>query len=222
MKPTLFLLLLALILSSLTVTSTAETSADGGARAFVSRECAACHRVARPEAALTRSAFLAQKGPDLWYAGSKFKEGFLASWLAEPAPIRPLEYNSLTEKNRAEHPRLKAAEARAVASYLMGLKATDLVAPVGIRPGANVRGRVVFSKKFSCYGCHLVGVRDGSVGGLSGPSLEHTRDRLNPDWIYALLTNQRAFLPVSRMPLYDGLASDSDMKAMASYVAAFE
>ncbi|MFQ5353790.1 MAG: c-type cytochrome [Thermodesulfobacteriota bacterium] len=223
MKPTLlFFLSLALMLSSFCLASPARASGAAGSRAFVSRGCVKCHSVERPREALTREGELSKKGPDLWYAGSKFKDGFLASWLAAPAPIRPLAYNSLEEKNKGDHPALEAAEARAVASYLMGLKATDLVAPVGIRPAANVRGRVVFSKKFACYGCHLVGVRDESVGGLSGPSLEHTRERLNPDWIYALLTSQSAFAPVSRMPVYKGLASDADMKALASYVAAFE
>jgi len=85
-----------------------------------------------------------------------------------------------------------------------------------------VRGRIVFIKKFACYGCHLVKVRGTLAGGLSGPSFEGTRHRLNPDWIYAFLTNQRAFEPVGRMPVFSGLATDAQMRALAAYVAGLE
>jgi len=146
----------------------------------------------------------------------------LPRWLADPQPIRPLAYNSLTKKNETGHPRLGKSEAEAVASWLMTLRANDLVRPVGVRPAVNVRGRIVFIKKFACYGCHLVKVRGTLAGGLSGPSFEGVKNRLNPEWIYAFLTNQRAFAPVSRMPVYKGLASASEMKALASYTAGLE
>jgi len=221
MKPTLFLIFLSLIVSSFLVPSPARAGDSPGAGVFLSRGCTRCHRVTRP-GRVTRAAFLAQKGPDLWYAGSKFKEGFLASWLVNPKPIRPLAYNSLVKKNSGAHPRLAPSEARAVALWLMTLKAEGLETPAGIRPGVNVRGRIVFIKKFACYGCHLVKVRGTVAGGLSGPSLEGARERLNPDWIYAFITNQRAFSPVSRMPVYEGLATKAEMKALASYVGGLE
>jgi len=193
-----------------------------GKKIFTARRCAACHRVKRPRAPLSRADFLREKGPDLWYAGNKFKKGWLRGWLSAPWHIRPLAYNSLTEKNPGDHPRLPADEAGAVEAYLMGLKAPGLMRQAGIRPGVNVRGRIVFIKKFACYGCHLVKVRGTVAGGLSGPSLEGARDRLNPEWIYAFLTGQRAFEPVGRMPVYEGLASEVEMKALAAYVAGLE
>jgi len=106
-----------------------------------------------------------------------------------------------------------------VAMWLMTLKADELVRPAGILPAVNVRGRIVFIKKFACYGCHQVSVRGTLAGGLSGPSFAGVSKRLNPDWIYAFLTNPRAFAPVSRMPVYAGLAKKTEMKALASYVA---
>jgi len=218
MKRPIFFLLAAFIALCFLPLSPARGSGMAGRRIFMDAGCARCHRVTRP-GSLTRADFLAQKGPDLWYAGSKFKEAFLSSWLTAPRPIRPLAYNSLVKKNKADHPRLSASKAKAVALWLMTLKADDLIRPVGIRPGVNVRGRIVFIKKFACYGCHLVAVRGALAGGLSGPSFEGVRERLNPEWIYAFLTNPRAFLPVSRMPVYAGLAKKSEMKALASYVA---
>ncbi len=197
-------------------------AAPSGQKIFRQRGCTRCHATKKPSTTPTRRAFLAKKGPDLWYAGSKYRKGWISGWLRDPRPIRPLAFNSLTKKNPADHPRLAPKEAVAVEAYLMGLKAPDLVRPVGIMPGVNVRGRIVFIKKFACYGCHLVKVRGTLAGGLSGPSFEGTRHRLNPDWIYAFLTNQRAFEPVGRMPVFSGLATDAQMRALAAYVAGLE
>ncbi len=207
------------VVFSFLLSSAARAVESAGSKTFISRGCGSCHRTARPAGPVTRSSELAKKGPDLWYAGSKFREGFLASWLVNPTPIRPLAYNSLEEKNPADHPRLDVKTAASVASYLMDLKAADLMSSVEIRPGVNVRGRILFIKKFACYGCHLVNVRGNKAGGLSGPSLEGTVRRLNPQWIYSLLINQGAFTPVSRMPIYEGLAREAEIKALASYVA---
>jgi len=219
MKTFLSFLLLALFGVGFLFSLPAFGHGEAGEQTFKAKGCGACHRVSRPKGGITRSAFLAQKGPDLWYAGTKFKEGFLSRWLAAPKPIRPLAYNSLTEKNKGSHPRLNPSEAEAVASWLMTLKSEGLVTPVGIRPGVNVRGRIVFIKKFACYGCHLVKVRGTLAGGLSGPSFEGVSQRLNPEWVYAFLTNQRDFAPVSRMPVYGGLATDAEMKALAAYAS---
>ncbi len=221
MKTSIPFLLIALIAFSFFPLSPAYGSGQAGEKVFKAKGCGRCHSVRKP-VGLTRAGFLAQKGPDLWYAGTKFQPGFLSSWLAAPKPIRPLAYNSLVKKNKADHPRLAVSGAKAVASWLMTLKAPGLLAPVGIRPGVNVRGRIVFIKKFACYGCHLVAVRTTPAGGLSGPSFEGVRERLNPEWIYAFLTNPRAFTPVSRMPVYEGLATKAEMKALAEYVAGLE
>ncbi len=222
MKTTAVSFFLIIILSVFLSPSAARSSESMGGKAFTAKGCGSCHSVERPSGKLSRAAVLAKKGPDLWYAGSKFREGFLERWLANPLPIRPLAYNSLEKKNSADHPRLEAGMAKSVASYLMSLKAEGLVPEAGIRPGVNVRGRISFIKKFACYGCHLVNVRGSLAGGLSGPSLEGTRDRLNPQWVYAYLRNQRAFTPVSRMPVYEGLATEAQMKALASYVSALK
>ncbi len=217
-----FLFFFSAILLALPTLAVAGGHDSPGRKVFMRRGCAQCHETKRPATPPTREAFFAKKGPDLWYAGSKFREGWLSNWLVDPRPIRPLAYNSLEEKNRADHPRLSLSEAREVEAYLMGLRADGLVQPVGIRGGVNVRGRIVFIKKFACYGCHLVRVRGNLAGGLSGPSLVGAHKRLNPDWIYAFLTRQRSFEPVGRMPVYEGLAGDRDMKALAAYVAGLE
>jgi len=195
--------------------------AGGGRSIFRSRGCNTCHRTKRPSKAPTIEARLREKGPDLWYAGSRFRKSFLERWLAKPEPIRPMAYNSLTKRNSGRHPRLGPAEARKVASYLMTLRSPD-VKPAGIKPKRTGRGRFVFTKKLGCYGCHLVKRGRKVVGGLTGPTLIGASKRLTADWIYAYLKNPEKFTPVSPMPFYRGLVSEKDLKTLAAFVAAMK
>lgn len=195
----------------------AEAGAAEGKKVFEANRCSGCHQVNGPASEKTIKDQLARKGPELWYAGSKFREGFLERWLSNPQPIRPLEYNSVTARNRGDHPRLSPGDASEVASYLMSLTSPEARA-AGIRPSDNPKGRILFVKKQSCYGCHTVLVRGKVAGGLSGPTFIGASARLNPDWIYAYLRNPKAFKPVKMMPVYAGILDDAEMKALASYV----
>lgn len=188
-----------------------------GKKVFDANKCAGCHQVEGPAREKTIKDQMAKKGPELWYAGSKFKAGFLEKWLAAPQPIRPLAYNSLTEKNRGDHPRLSPKDASEAASYLMSLKSAE-VKPLGIPAAESPRGRITFLKKQSCYGCHSMRVRGKMAGGLSGPSFVAASERLNPDWVYAYLKNPKAFKPVKMMPVYSGILNEAEMKELASYV----
>ncbi|OGP19695.1 MAG: hypothetical protein A2054_07840 [Deltaproteobacteria bacterium GWA2_55_10] len=205
------------VLIALFVSSGAEAGVAEGKKAFEAGKCASCHQIAGPASEKTIKDQLAKKGPELWYSGSKFKAGFLEKWLTNPQPIRPLVYNSLSERNRGGHPSLPAKEARDVAEYLMSLKSADVKA-LGIQPRDTPKGRVMFIKKQSCYGCHTVNVKGKAVGGLTGPSLSNASERLNPDWIYAYLSHPKAFKPVKMMPVYTGIINDADMKELTAYV----
>lgn len=188
-----------------------------GKKAFDANKCAGCHQVQGPAKEKTIKDQLAKKGPELWYSGSKFKSGFLEKWLASPQPIRPLAYNSVTERNRGDHPRLSPKDASEVAAYLMSLKSPE-VKPLGIQAVESPKGRIIFLKKQSCYGCHSMRVRGKMAGGLSGPSFIGAFERLNPDWVYSYLKNPKAFKPVKMMPVYSGILNEAEMKEVASYV----
>ena len=189
-----------------------------GERIFRARGCAACHQIEGPARDRTIADRLAGRGPELWYAGSKFRPGFLAGWLAEPGPIRPMKYYSLTEKNPGDHPRLSRAEASQVAAYLMGLT-SDAVTDAAITPGPDPLGRSVFITEMACYGCHQVESGGRLVGGVTGPRLAGAGARLNPDWIYAFLRSPEVFKPVKSMPVYRGYMDDRRMKALAAYIS---
>ncbi|MFQ5625476.1 MAG: c-type cytochrome [Methyloligellaceae bacterium] len=197
-------------------------SADAaGKDIFAAKKCGECHYTQGPAREKTIADQLAKKGPELWYAGSKFQKAWLVKWLADPKPIRPLAFNSLTKKNPGDHPKLSADEAAAVGDFLMGLT-TDAVKAGVVKPKKNPKGKLIFVKKMPCSGCHQFPTKKKYTGGLSGPSLIGAGDRLNPDWILAYLQKPRMFKPVKMMPVFVGILSDKDMKNVARYVASFK
>ncbi len=210
-------LVLLLTVSLFTVPRADAGSNDG--KAIFATKCASCHSINRPATRPAIDDALREKGPNLWYAGSKYKEGFIEGWLKDPKPLRGMKYNSLTEKAAGGHLALSEAEATEVAGFLMKLKSPD-IADVDIKIKATVRGRFIFQKKFGCYGCHTIRRGAKLVGGLTGPTLTGTAERLNPKWVYSYLKNPRAFSPLSPMPNYSGLLSDVKLKALVGYISA--
>ena len=104
--------------------------------------CAACHALVKPtDTSLDR--LWTRKGPDLWYAGSKFNADWLTSWLQDPKAdpssrlsvfqddhegIRIMMFP--TRPRSTPHPKLDKAAAEAATAALMALKApADLLPP---------------------------------------------------------------------------------------------
>jgi len=188
---------------------------------FEAKGCPECHYTEGPAREKTIEDQLAKKGPELWYAGSKFQRKWLAGWLAKPVPIRPLKYNSLTEDNPGDHPILAKADAEAVTEFLMSLTVAEVKAGV-IKPKRNPKGRLIFEKKMPCSGCHGFPGKKKFKGGRSAPSLVGASKRLNPDWIFAYLKNTEFFKPVRMMPVFAGILSEKAMKKVAAHVASFK
>jgi mono/diheme cytochrome c family protein len=198
----------------------ALADAAAGAKLFQAKKCQDCHYTDGPAREKTIADQLAKKGPELWYAGSKLRKAWLAKWLQDPKPIRALKYNSLTEKNPGNHPKLAADEATDVTDFLMG-RTSPLVKDGVIKPKVNPKGRLVFTKNMPCSGCHQFPGQK-FTGGLNGPSLAQAGERLNPDWIFAYLKDTRTFKPVRQMPVFAGVLNEQDMQAVAEYVATFK
>ncbi|MDP6428451.1 MAG: cytochrome c [Rhodospirillales bacterium] len=199
--------------------SPAWASPADGKKTFEGQKCNACHYTDGPAREKSIADQLAKKGPELWYAGSKFQRPWLEGWLAKPAPIRALAYNSLTEKNKGDHPKLAGADAKNVADFLMRLTTNEVKAGK-IKPKKSLKGRQVFTKKMPCTGCHRSAGRKGKVsGGISGPTLVGASKRLNPDWIFAYLKNPTHFKPFKPMPTFADILKAKDIKNVATYVA---
>jgi len=214
-------LTIALCAAFLVMPDGSGSAAAAGKDIFAAKNCGECHYTQGPAREKTIADQLAKKGPELWYAGSKFQKAWLVKWLGDPTPIRPLAFNSLTKKNPGDHPKLSADEAAAVGDFLMGLT-TDAVKAGVVKAKKNPKGKLIFIKKMPCSGCHQFPTKKKYTGGLSGPSLIGAGDRLNPDWILAYLQKPGIFKPVKMMPVFVGLLSDKDMKNVARYVASFK
>ncbi len=206
------------------IAATAQGSADpaAGKAVFDAKGCGDCHYTDGPAKEKTIDDQLAKKGPELWYAGSKFQQEWLAGWLAEPQAIRPMKFNDLTKENPGDHPALDGGDVAAVSEFLMSLTSADVEAGK-VKPKKNPKGRQIFSKKMPCSGCHqYLGRKKKLSGGRSGPSLVEAGVRLNPDWILAYLQKPKVFKPVKMMPVFVGLLSDKDMLNVSRYVASFK
>jgi len=204
------------------VASSGLADPAAGKAVFEAKGCSECHYTDGPAREKTIDDQLAKKGPELWYAGSKFQKAWLAAWLADPKPIRPMKFNSLTEENAGDHPKLADGDAAPVADFLMSLTSSD-VESGKVKPKKNPKGRQIFAKKMPCSGCHQYRGRKNKIsGGRSGPSLVDAGLRLNPDWILAYLQKPKVFKPVKMMPIFVGVLSDKDMMNVARYIASFK
>ncbi|HCV21419.1 MAG TPA: hypothetical protein DF863_08175 [Gammaproteobacteria bacterium] len=211
-----------LLVAMTTVVAIARADAAAGKEVFQGSDCQSCHYTQGPATEKSIDDQLAKKGPELWYAGSKFQGPWLQAWLQDPQPIRPMKFNSVMEPNPGGHPALSADQAGPVTDYLMSLTSDAVKAGTVKVKKKNLKGRLIFIKKMPCSGCHQFPTKKKFSGGLSGPSLVGAGQRLNPDWVLAYLQQPKVFKPVKMMPVFVGLLSDKDMKNVAAHVATFK
>ncbi|MFQ5873252.1 MAG: c-type cytochrome [Dehalococcoidia bacterium] len=212
----------------------AQASLEGGKNIFAAKKCGDCHLTVGPSEVKSIADRLQQKGPDLWFAGSKFKAAWLQAWLEQPTPIRGTEWGGL-KRGQQQHVHLTADEAAAVAAYLMTL--TDSHTKTGVikhrkrmPKSKQIKAKKLFEKAQACYACHKTPVKKGKkvrrvVGGFTGPTFVGASKRLQADWIYGFLKAPRTYEPFGRMPVYGDQAttkfSDKDLKLLAEYIASF-
>ena len=210
----------ASLVAALLLMTTASSYAAGGDVIF-KKNCTSCHYTDGPAKEKTIADQLAKKGPELWYAGSKFQKPWLLAWLQKPIPIRPMKYNSLTEKNTGNHPKLSAGDAAKVTDFLMALTSSEVKTGM-LKAKASSLGRRNFIKDMRCGGCHEFPMRGAVHGGKSGPSLIGASQRLNPDWIYAYMANIKVFKPVRDMPDFSGAFNTKELQNVSAYIATFK
>lgn len=190
--------------------------------------CAGCHALAKPaDASLDR--ILTRKGPDLWFAGSKFKTEWMVAWLQDPKPIRPAGYPYFKTTMQggehdvpdpakiAAHPKLNKAAAEAATAALMALKApADLVPEGGFKGDASGArmGALAFTKLRGCVACHQ---GEEGKGGFSGPQLTDAGGRLQPDFIAAYTADPQRFDPHIWMPTLK--LKDQDIQRLTAYLS---
>lgn len=214
-------LLLALLLGAVG----AAHAADG--LAILEQQCAGCHNLTGP-APSTLAQLWARKGPDLFYAGNKYRADWVQAWLQAPSRIRPAgefyadhirrgaKSDEIDTAGLASHPKLAAPEAAAVAAELMRLRPMDrLTAAEKIEPGSVSRtmGEMAFDKFLGCMACHEI---EPGYGGVSGPELYTAGRRLQPEFIASYIRSPQAWDPKIWMP--NKHVSDPNIQKLVRYL----
>jgi mono/diheme cytochrome c family protein len=196
------------------------------AEGMLQKDCASCHNISGPVAQTLKEAF-AKKGPDLSYAGNKYRQEWIVSWLQKPARIRPagmyygdhikpgVKSDEIDPATLKDHVVLTKADATAVAAELMKLRPhDDLIAKEKIEPGSidKQMGEMNFDKFWGCMACHLI---EPEFGGLSGPELYTAAKRLQPEFIASFIRNPQAWEPKTWMP--DKGASNGSIQKFVQY-----
>ncbi len=211
-----------LLMTGLPLAANADGASD------VQAQCAGCHALSHDYAAAPLVERADRKGPPLDYAGNKFQRAWLVSWLQNPTRIRPAgEFPAAHVKSGADgdtvdpstlikHPAVPAAQAEAMADYLMTLKPFDnLIKAEAYQPGtiAKRMGQMNFGKFKGCDACHQDAPGEG---GLSGPELYTAWQRLQPAFIASYMGNPVAWDPHTLMPKGD--LNAASVKKIADYL----
>jgi mono/diheme cytochrome c family protein len=205
--------------------SSVAFAADGNA--ILNKDCASCHNISGPAAQTLKEAF-EKKGPDLFYAGNKYREEWLVSWLQKPQRIRPAgefygdhikpgaKGDEIDPSTLNSHVALSKVDATAAAAELMKLRPhDDLIAKEKIEPGtiSKQMGEMAFDKFLGCIACHLI---EPEYGGFSGPELYTAAQRLQPEFIASFIRSPQAWEPKSWMP--NKHLSDGNIQKMVNYL----
>ena len=169
--------------------------------------CRDCHRFFSKETQPVR-------GPDLFYAGDKFREHWLKEFLQSPTVIRKVGYitdpgfPSGKPEVGQPHSVLTEEESARVSTFLMTLHLPDFetgkVDDVPLSKGVRAQAKMLFERNFGCIACHEALNLVGKVrGGVSGPTLVNSGLRLKSDWIFHWLKTPEKFLSKGRMPVFD-------------------
>lgn len=191
-------------------------------------QCMECHATVKP-ADTSLNHIWTRKGPDLYYAGSKFNKAWLVQWLQSPTQIRPAgafyyhhikdnhgQPDTVDTASLKPHMKLSKADAEAVADALMALKApADVVIPGSFKhqPVNATLGAMFFNKLRGCAACHSAAKGEG---GFSGPELANAGARLQGDYIYSYIKNPQKIDPHVWMPNL-GL-NEADLQRLTGYL----
>jgi len=165
-----------------------------GEQLFRSLNCVACHRAHGIPVQTEPSA------PELGGEGLRAKQTWLEGFLKHPQPIRPFGYRP-GDGSRMPDFRLSDDEVAALSTFLRAQQGPSPAWATDYRPQqlstfAQQKAKLLLTEKLSCLGCHQL---DGQ-GGRIGPDLAAVSARLQPDYVYGIITNPRAVAPQSVMP----------------------
>jgi len=200
-------------------------AADGAA--ILQQQCAACHNMTGPASA-TLPELWQKKGPDLFYAGNKYRSDWVEAWLQKPKRIRPAgmfymdhikpgpKRDVVDEATLSGHIKLSAADAKAVTAALVGMKANSALIKAEthdatMSPGPL--GEMMFDKIYGCMACHQI---EPGYGGVTGPEMYTAGKRLTPEFMLSYIRSPQAWDPKIWMP--NKHLPDANMQKLVNYM----
>jgi len=208
----------------------ASAGAYDGFKVMEKKACASCHNISG-EIGL-KTAGLWRKGPDLYYAGNKYNEHWLATWLAKPTQIRPAgtyyldhaqtgkKWDTIRHGSFKPHITLSPMDAQNVAIALSELKTKNaLIKAEHFDPTitAGAMGDMMFNKVNGCMACHSI---EPGYGGVSGPELYTAAERLKPEYMLSIIRDPQAWNHRTWMPTRE--LSEEDMQKTVNYIISLD
>ena len=194
-----------------------------------SKRCAQCHDL-NAAGPTSLNELFSQNGPNLSFAGLKYKKSWLEKWLQSPTRIRPAgmfygnhikpgkDQDQVVQSTLVKHEPLNKEDAVAVTKTLMSYQAKkDIFESGAYKPGSISisMGDLLFDKFRGCLSCHRI---ERDYGGLSGPEVYTVVERLQEDYIVNFLRNPQAWSPKNFMPQYN--LKESDVQKFVHYFRA--
>ncbi len=207
--------------------ATSVNAIAGNGAAILSEHCASCHNLTGP-APTTLAALWQRQGPDLFYAGNKYRQAWVEQWLQNPKRIRPAgmfyrqhikpgpKRDMVDATTLSEHIKLNKADAKAVAALLATFQAKSALIKAekhdpGIAPGPL--GEMMFDKIYGCMACHQI---EPGYGGVSGPEVYTAANRLTPEFMLSYIRSPQAWDPKIWMP--NKHVPDLNMQKLVNYM----
>ncbi|MBK7046446.1 MAG: cytochrome c [bacterium] len=184
--------------------------AEAGARLYAKLACDACHGPDRREEAPGIP-------PGLETAGSRLRAEWMRAYLKSPRPVRWADQDLRPEVRMPDF-RLTDGEADDLVAFLSQRRDSTLYDIRGPEAPPYTEqeiecGRALIGE-YNCRGCHVL----GGNGAHLGPDLDSVGERLNPEYIAALLRAPQRVVPGTSMRDF-GLWDD-EIRCLTAYTTA--
>ncbi len=180
-----------------------QAQAGVDAKELIDNTCSTCHRFSGEPVSR-----LKLKAPDLKWGGNKYQHNWLVGFLeGKEELLYPNGYRWDIQRKQADHVKLNAEQAKAVAQYfeknLLDSRIEKNAFSIDKLTEREVELGAGLFKEYSCLGCHQVKEDGKKIGGPISANLYNSGKRYNFDWLFRFALNPQDFTPHSGEYLAD-------------------